>query len=289
MCSNEHRHACRRNNKGTTMINNECPEWRYGDLEAVVFDWAGTTVDFGCQGPLEAFVESFAAFGVDVTRTEAREPMGMKKRDHVAAMFAMPRIARMWQEHHGAPHDEHDIDTVYALVEETMIAVIRRHSVPIPGTLEAVAELRRLGLRIGSCTGYPRVVAELLAERAKEFGYEPDVLVCATDVPAGRPAPDMCKEVLARLGIADPARAVKIGDTVNDVLEGLHAGMWVIGLTLSGSLAGLSQEEIAALSPEDREALHHRISHTLTTAGAHFTAVDVQSCLPLLQEIEKRS
>lgn len=271
------------------MRNRAIPEWRHSDLEAVVFDWAGTTVDFGCQGPLEAFIESFTAFGIDVTREEARAPMGMKKRDHVAAMFAMPRIARMWEEQHGASCAEKDIDTVYALVEETMIAMIRRYSVPIPGTVEAVEEMRRRGLRIGSCTGYPRAVGELLAERAKEFGYAPDVLVCATDVPEGRPSPDMCKEVLARLGVTDPARAVKIGDTVNDVLEGVRAGMWVIGITLSGSLAGLSEAEIDALAPEDREALHHRISHELILAGAHFTAPDVQSCLPLFREIAKRS
>lgn len=28
-------------------------------IEAVVFDWAGTTVDFGCFAPVQAFVEVF--------------------------------------------------------------------------------------------------------------------------------------------------------------------------------------------------------------------------------------
>ena len=26
-------------------------------FEAVIFDWAGTTVDFGCMAPVQAFVE----------------------------------------------------------------------------------------------------------------------------------------------------------------------------------------------------------------------------------------
>ncbi len=261
----------------------------FGDLEAVVFDWAGTTVDYGCQGPVQAFMESFAALGIETTLDEAREPMGMRKRDHVAAMLAMPRIARLWRDRYGDEPAEETIDKVYTLVETIMLSVIQRYSVPIPGTLEAVDAMRRAGLRIGSCTGYPRPVAELLAERAKEFGYAPDVMVGATDVPHGRPAPDMCKEVLRQLDVSDPARAVKIGDTVQDVLEGLRAGMWVIGITLSGSLAGLSYEEVLILSRDDRDALHQRVSLDLITAGAHFTAPDVKACLPLLREIEKRS
>lgn len=258
-------------------------------LQAVVFDWAGTTVDFGCQGPVRAFMEGFAAFGVKVTTAEAREPMGMGKREHVAAMCAMPRVAGLWSDACGRLPSEQDIDAVYALVEKNMVNVIRHYSTPIPGAVETVAQMRRRGLRIGSCTGYPRSVGELLAERARLLGYAPDVLVCATDVPRGRPAPDMCNEILNRFGISDPSRAVKIGDTVNDVLEGVRAGMWVIGLTLSGSLAGLSEKELYALSPEVRQTLHHTISHALMLAGAHFVAPDIASCLPLLSEIEKRN
>jgi phosphonoacetaldehyde hydrolase len=257
-------------------------------LQAVVFDWAGTIVDCGCQGPLRILMASFAAFGVEVTLAETREPMGMSKREHVAAMCAMPRIAGLWLARYGRTPSIQDREAVYRLAEESMLAGIHRYSVPMHGTVEAVEELRQLGLRIGSCTGYPRLVGELVAKRAKVFGYAPDVLVCSNDVRHGRPAPDMCKEVLARLGVTDPARAVKIGDTVNDVLEGVRAGMWVIGITLSGALAGLSEEELKAVPAQEKETLHHQISHKLLLAGAHFTAPDVPSCLSLCQEIGKR-
>lgn len=257
-------------------------------LQAVVFDWAGTIVDCGCQGPLRILMESFAAFGVEVTLAETREPMGVGKRAHVDAMCAMPRIAELWLARYGRRPSIQDREAVYRLAEESMLAGIHRYSAPIYGAVEAVEEMRRWGLSIGSCTGYPRVVGELVANRAKDFGYVPDVLVCSDEVQHGRPAPDMCKEVLARLGVADPARAVKIGDTVNDVLEGVRAGMWVIGITLSGALAGLSEDELEAVPIEDKEALHHQISHKLLLAGAHFTAPDVPSCLSLCKEIEKR-
>jgi len=255
-------------------------------IQAVVFDWAGTTVDFGCQAPVQAFVEGFAAHGVGVTPEEARAPMGMGKREHVATMLGMPRIAAEWTQLHGVAASESDIDAVYLHVESVMLEVIERFSMPIRGVVDAVSAMREQGLRIGSCTGYPRSVGERLAERARKLGYAPDTLVCATDVAQGRPGPDMCLKVLENLNVTDPLRAVKVGDTVNDVLEGVQAGMWVIGVTLSGSLAGLAEDELAGLTEAQKWMMHSRISDVLTEAGAHFTIPDVASCLPVLRNID---
>ena len=256
-------------------------------LRCVVFDWAGTTVDFGCQAPVQAFVESFAAFGVAVTPSEAREPMGMGKREHVAAMTAMPRISDSWRDVYGTRPTEQDIDRIYQRVESVMVEVIRWHSAPIPGVVEAVEVLRGYGLLIGSCTGYPRSVGKQLADTARESGYEPDVLVCATDVPRSRPEPDMCLKVLADLNVPDPCTAVKIGDTVQDVLEGVRAGMWVVGITLTGSMAGMTEAELSGLSDVEKWRLHEKISDQLTAAGAHFTATDIPSCVETLHIIDK--
>ena len=35
-------------------------------IEAVIFDWAGTTVDYGCFAPLEVFMEIFHKRGVEL-------------------------------------------------------------------------------------------------------------------------------------------------------------------------------------------------------------------------------
>lgn len=48
-------------------------------IQAVIFDWAGTTVDYGCFAPVQAFQEAFAHHGVPVTLEETRKPMGMLK------------------------------------------------------------------------------------------------------------------------------------------------------------------------------------------------------------------
>ena len=48
-------------------------------LKAVVFDWAGTIVDFGSRAPMGIFVEVFRQFGVKITIEEARGPMGLRE------------------------------------------------------------------------------------------------------------------------------------------------------------------------------------------------------------------
>ena len=53
-------------------------------IECVIFDWAGTTVDFGSLSPVSAFREAFRSFCVEVTEEETRAPMGMLKREFLS-------------------------------------------------------------------------------------------------------------------------------------------------------------------------------------------------------------
>jgi phosphonoacetaldehyde hydrolase len=36
-------------------------------FKAAIFDWAGTTIDFGSFAPMGVFVEAFSRFGVEVS------------------------------------------------------------------------------------------------------------------------------------------------------------------------------------------------------------------------------
>ena len=154
-------------------------------VKAVVFDWAGTVVDHGSLAPMGAFVETFAGFGVDVTVEEARGPMGMAKRPHVAALLALPRVARAWAERHGQPPTEADIDAVYDVFVPKNVAVAARLSQIIPGVAATVAALRAEGVKIGSTTGYTRsIMAEILPQAALQ-GFAPDSLVCTETPPRG--------------------------------------------------------------------------------------------------------
>ena len=80
------------------------------NIEAVIFDWAGTTVDYGCFAPVKAFAEVFRQAGIEPTMDEVREPMGMLKRDHIKTMLEMPRIRGLWEKKYEKSPSEADID-----------------------------------------------------------------------------------------------------------------------------------------------------------------------------------
>lgn len=63
-------------------------------IKVIIFDWAGTTVDYGCFAPVRAFMEVFKEYGIEPTMEEVREPMGMLKIDHIRTMLNMPRIKK---------------------------------------------------------------------------------------------------------------------------------------------------------------------------------------------------
>ena len=65
-------------------------------IEAVIFDWAGTTVDYGSFAPVQAFMDAFREFGITPTVAEVREPMGMLKWNHIHTMMQMNRITQEW-------------------------------------------------------------------------------------------------------------------------------------------------------------------------------------------------
>jgi phosphonoacetaldehyde hydrolase len=259
-----------------------------GRLRAVVLDWAGTAVDFGCRGPAAVFVAVFERFGVAVTPAEARRFMGLAKKDHIRAMAALPRIAEAWRAVHGRPPAEPDVEALYAATEPMMVAAVARHAAPIPGLLEFVAALRRQGVKIGTSTGYTRPMMAALVPEAAAAGYRPDAVVCSSDVPAGRPHPYMCYLNALKLEAYPMWEMIKIGDTPSDIAEGLNAGMWTVGVTRSGNLVGLAAEELERLSPAERGRLIGAAERTLREAGAHDVVEGLWEALPAVAAITER-
>ena len=259
-----------------------------GPLQAVVLDWAGTAVDYGCLGPVDVFVRAFAQHDIPVTVAEARVPMGLKKIDHVRAVLAMPAVAERVAGIKGHPPTEADALAIYHDTEALMVAVIVDHAELIPGLLDAVAAFRAMGLKIGTSTGYTASMMDVLVPLARRQGYTPDLVVCSTDVPAGRPSPFMCYKNALLLGVYPLEAMVKIGDTLSDVQEGLHAGMWTIALTRSGNELGLSKEDADALPPAELAARLADIETRFLAQGAHYVVQTIADCPAVLDDISRR-
>src|SRR5688500_16631517 len=82
-------------------------------LKAVIFDWAGVTVDYGSRAPTEVFIEIFRRRGIEITSAEARGPMGLAKRDHIAAIAGLPRIAAQWRALQTRDPTDQDVQAMY--------------------------------------------------------------------------------------------------------------------------------------------------------------------------------
>jgi len=259
-----------------------------GPIEAVLLDWAGTTMDFGCMAPAVVFMEVFKRKKVPISIDEARAPMGAHKRVHIQRISELDSVRQRWQAAHGRPPNDDDVSAMFAEFVPLQLECLSKYSTLIPGTLEAIAALRARGIKIGSTTGYLTEMMQINQKDAKRQGYEPDATVCASDVPAGRPFPHMCLQNVIKLGVSTVQACVKIDDTVPGVEEGLNAGMWTIGLAVSGNEVGLTLEDWKALPAAAQKAKRERAYARMQQCGAHYTVDSIADIMPCIDDIQAR-
>jgi phosphonoacetaldehyde hydrolase len=248
-------------------------------VAAVVFDWAGTIIDFGSHAPMGAFVELFASEGIAISIDEARIPMGMPKWDHIKALGLQPRIAAAWLSAKGAAFSDADVDRLYTIFTPMNIAALPRHATLISGVVPMTAGLRQQGIRVGSTTGYNREIMAVLAPLAEAQGFTPDNLVCAGDLPENRPSPLGMYRCFLDLGVWPAHRVVKIDDTVPGLMEGRHAGCWTVGVLASGNEVGLTEAQWQALGADEQGRLREKARSRLLEASPDFW-VDTVAELP---------
>ena len=238
-------------------------------IEAVIFDWAGTTVDYGCFAPVQAFSEVFKEFGVTPTMEEVRKPMGMLKIDHIRTMLKMDRIQTCWKEVYKRPSNEEDVQKMYAVYESKLLSVLDQYADPKPYVLDAIKELRDRNIKIGSTTGYTDKMMEIVTEQAEKNGYKPDTWFSPDSVNLkGRPYPYMIFQNMQALEIKSVENVLKVGDTISDIKEGKNAGVLTIGVIEGSSEMGLSKEEYEALTKEEQEAKCNKVKTTFLESGA---------------------
>jgi len=257
-------------------------------IQAVLFDWAGTTVDYGSRAPVKVFLEIFRQLGIEATEAEVRGPMGQAKREHIASVLGIPRIAALWKEKFGSFPVSDDVDRLYADFLPLQLSVLSKGSDVIPGIPQLIAELRRRGLKIGSSTGYTRALMEAVIPTAREQGYSPDVVVCSDEVPAGRPMPWQNFRACEALGVYPPTAVLVVDDTPIGIQAARNAGMWVAGVTMTGNGLGLSQADAESLPEAELNKRLSALDEQYRAAGAHFVLRSATNLLPVLDEINSR-
>ncbi len=252
-------------------------------FDAVIFDWAGTTVDYGCFAPVQAFVEVFKHFGIEPTMEEVRKPMGMLKRDHIKAMLSMDRISNEWQKKYGRIWNEDDVDALYALFEEKLLSILDRFAEVKPYVLETMEELRKRGIKIGSTTGYTDKMMQIVVPKAKENGYEPDAWFSPDSTGnVGRPYPYMIFNNMQKLGIMSVECIMKVGDTISDIKEGKNAGAYTVGVVEGSSELGLTQQEYEQMGEIEKIARVEAVKEKFMQAGADEVILNMGELIELV-------
>lgn len=259
-----------------------------GPVKAVILDWAGTAVDYGSFAPTAVFLRLFESQGVHITVDDARSGMGLMKKDHLQTIFARPSVAQAWLEEHGKPVSQSDVDMLFRDFIPMQIAVLQDYADPIPGLIEVMQELREKKIKVGSTTGYTRMMMDVLAPVAAQKGFTPDSIVCPDEVPAGRPYPWMCYQNAIRMDVFPMQAMVKVGDTVIDMEEGANAGMWTVGLSLSGNLHGKTESEVKTMSEFELDEARKKIEPQLFQAGAHYVVDGIWELPKVIADIESR-
>jgi phosphonoacetaldehyde hydrolase len=254
----------------------------------VIFDMAGTVLDFGSIAPAGVFIEVFKRRQVEISVTEARGPMGAEKRRHIEMLLEMPQVAERFEQAHGRHWTQDDVDALYADFIPLQVESLPKFSDLIPGAGDIAKTLKKRGIRIGVNSGYNREMLEVCLEAVRRQGFEPESAVAASDVPRARPSPAMSLKNVIELGVENVAGCIKVDDTVPGIDEGLNAGMWTIGLSISGNEVGLNHETWSGLSADEKATARTRAEDKMRRAGAHYVVDSIADILPCVDDIEAR-
>ena len=259
-----------------------------GPVTAAIFDWAGTTIDWGSLAPIKAFCTLFQQNGVEISLAEARAPMGAEKREHIRQILAMPRVNAAWSAAHGNAATEADIERLYNDFVPLQITAIAERAHLIPGALETFKFLDEQQIKIGANTGYAAEMIVDLLPLAAEQGYTPASNVCAPQVPKGRPYPHMTLQNMLELEVAAVQSVVKVDDTLIGIEEGLNAGCWTVGVAISGNEVGLDLDEWLALGADEQDRLRQQAYARFRACGAHYVIDSIADLPEVIADIEAR-
>lgn len=256
-------------------------------IELVIFDWAGTTVDYGSMAPVTVFKNIFEKENIFLDNDQINEFMGLEKKDHIRSLLKTPEINEMWLTEKGKPWDDLNVDMLYLNFEKELGELVGEYSVPIKGVIETVEQLRCTGVKIGSSTGYSHEIMADVVERAAKLGYRPDCVITPDQVNYGRPSPFMVFEAMRKLDVADVRKVVKVGDTIADIKEGNNGGVWTVGLIEGSNLLGLTDREYSTMDLDELQSLKEKVALKYYEAGADFVIENITDLPIIIDEINK--
>ena len=261
-----------------------------GQVKGLILDWSGTTADAYVLAPAVVFVQVFQKHGVEVTMSEARGPMGLRKDLHIKAMTEIPEIRERWHDIHGQYPSQADVDRMFGDFVPMQLDCLRNYTTLLPLVAETTQSLQKQGIKIGSTTGFLRSMVDILEEDARKQGYTPDASVAGDEVINGaRPKPFMVYRNLDLLDVHPIQSVIKVDDTVSGVGEALEAGCWGVGIARYSNY--MDMDTLAEADSLSENEINRRLAHTrelLQKAGAHYVIDTWEQMLDVIEDVNIR-
>lgn len=259
-------------------------------VKLVVFDWAGTLIDFGCKAPVKAFKLAFNHFGLNPKEKIIRKYMGMSKYDHINAIINNLIEKRETKYIHVTAKE------VYNVYEGMQISAIKQYSNIITGSVRMKEQLEDRNMIIGTTSGYSKEMLDCVLFSAKMqcfdtyFNMTPDML---SHNPA-RESGDLMRKIYNNVekiyNVNLYNKVVKVGDTSVDMIEGKNAGAWNIACISSGNMIGKDENYVVNNIYSKNKHKTNKVFiqeyktgiEELEKAGAHFIVHDINGVVDVI-------
>ncbi|KPQ36492.1 MAG: putative phosphatase/phosphohexomutase [Phormidesmis priestleyi Ana] len=213
-------------------------------LKAVIFDLDGTLTDSD-KVHFEVYKSFFAEHNIELDRDGYRQKVSGRQNNAILADF-LPQLS--------AAEKEDFSDRK----EETFRYLAEGQLEPLPGLLDLLSQIKRLGLAAAVVTNAPpENAAFMLSELWLTEAFSP--IVIGNDLPRGKPDPLPYQTALDKLAI-HATEAIAFEDSIAGIRSAIGAGIKTIGMTTTHS----AQELIETGAVE---------------AVADFTDPYIQTCL----------
>lgn len=268
------------------------PDKYSGSVKAAILDWSGTTADAHVIAPAVVFERVFAKHNVPISMQEARKPMGLRKDLHIKQILSNDEVKKRWTNIKGVEPTDDDVDMLFEDFVPMQLECLPEYTDLLPGTVDAVNEIKDMDILIGSTTGFTRCMVDVLLEDANKQGFYPDVTVAGDEVDNDmgfRPAPFMVYQNLVKLGVYPISSVVKVDDTVTGVGEGLNAGCWAVGLAKYSNYTDInSMGAWNCMSENEKNRRIQRSREILEAAKPHYVADDIRQLPDIIRDINNR-
>lgn len=261
-------------------------------IRGVVFDLAGTIVDFGVMAPVRAMRKTFRHFGVTVSEGDVRFYTGLEKKEHIRKLGFSSRVRESWRDIYKRDITEEDIESLYRKFVPNQITEIKNYPCLVPNSLEVIEFIRGLhDVKLGSTSGYNRAMVDVVIDNMSKRGLNLDITVASDEILLPRPYAEGCRINMKAMGLRNPTEMVKVGDTDVDVEEGRNAGMWTVAVLQSSNYVGLTPEMIKELemnNPDKLGRIYKKAENRLIIAEPDYLASDITRLPYIISDINNR-